>query len=171
MPTGFSSSDDDDLSRAEHDIRQRIGDLELDLEAMAAVSNVFRVANTARYHFEREVLHEFDLSFTAFTILWVLWVWGEREARHLAAEAGITKGTLTGVVKTLEKGGLVRRRNHPADRRLVLISTTDDGDATMATLFPKFNAEEARMSSSLSTDEKLVLANSLRRILRTLEDL
>ena len=31
------------------------------------------------------------------------WVWGDQQTRHLAAEAGVTKGTLTGVLKTLEK--------------------------------------------------------------------
>lgn len=169
MPSGFSSGDDDDLVKAEQEIKERIGDLEIDLDSLAAISNVFRVANTARYHFERTVLREFDLSFTAFTVLWVLWVWGEREARHLAAEAGISKGTLTGVVATLEKRGLVVRRTHLADKRLVLVAATELGTLTMDGLFPKFNAEEARISAELSTAEKKALANSLRQILRTLE--
>ncbi len=169
MPTGFSSSDNDDLSQAEQDIQARIGDLELDFEAMAAVSNIFRVANAARHHFERSVLGSFEMSFTAFTTLWVLWVWGEREARHLAAEAGISKGTLTGVVSTLEKRGLVMRRTHGSDRRLVLISSTEAGNTMMSTIFPLFNGEEARISSALSSAEKQAMAQSLRRILRTLE--
>ena len=171
MPAGLSSSDDDDLLRAEHEIQQRLGDLEIDLDSLAAISNIFRVANSARYHFERSALVDFDLSFTAFTVLWVLWVWGERESRHVAAEAGISKGTLTGVVGTLERRNLVRRRNHPADRRLVLVDVTVDGAATMAKVFPLFNAEEAHISGSLTTAEKQALAVSLRKILRTLESL
>ena len=169
MPAGFSSSDADDLIKAEQDVRAKIGDINIDFESMAAVSNVFRVANTARYHMEREVLAEHDMSFTAFTTLWVLWVWGEQEARHLAAEAGITKGTLTGVVTTLENRGLVTRHRHPNDGRLVLIDTTEQGRQIMNELFPRFNAEEARITARLSASEKSELAHSLRTLLRTLE--
>ncbi len=170
MPSGFSSGDDDDLIQAERDVRARIGDMEIDFDAMAAVSNVFRVANTARYHMERTVLAEHDLSFRAFTVLWVLWVWGEREARHVAAEAGISKGTLTGVVSTLEKRGLVARRTHPIDKRLVLVSATDQGQRTMEKLFPVFNREERRLTADLDPEQKKLLAGSLRSILRVLEE-
>lgn len=171
MATGFSSTNDDDLVQAEQDIQARIGARPIDFDSMAAVSNVFRVANTARSHFERTVLREVDLSFSGFTVLWVLWVWGEREARHLAAEAGVSKGTLTGVVTTLKKRGLVERRSHPVDRRLVLVSATEAGLTTMEALFPRFNAEEAKISAALSVEEKRDLAHSLRQLLRTLEDL
>ncbi len=169
MPTGFSSSDSDDLIAAERQVRASIGDLELDVDSLAAVSNIFRVANVVRYHMERHVLAERDLSFTAFTTLWVVWVWGEREARHLATEAGISKGTLTGVVTTLERRGLVERRTHPDDKRLVLIDATDLGRRTMVDLFPEFNREEARVTADLSAAQKQALASSLRVILRTLE--
>ena len=169
MSTGFSSADDDDLIQAERDVQARIGDMAIDFESLAAVSNIFRVANTARNHMERTVLAGHDLSFTAFTVLWVLWVWGEREARHLASQAGISKGTLTGVVSTLERRGLVSRRTHPVDKRLVLVAATDRGDRTMAKLFPTFNGEEARITAGLSIEQKQALATSLRSILRMLE--
>ena len=169
MSGPFSSSDDDHLVQAERDVQARVENLEIDFDSLAAVSNIFRVANRVRYHMERSVLSEHGLSFTAFTTLWVLWVWGEREARHLAAEAGISKATLTGVVSTLERRGLVERRTHPNDKRLVLVSTTKDGERTMDGLFRVFNAEEARLTSELTTDQKRELASSLRVILRTVE--
>lgn len=169
MATGFTSSNDDDLIAAEREIQAAIGDLQIDFDSLAAVSNIFRVANVVRYHMERSVLADQDLSFTAFTTLWVLWVWGEREARHLAAEAGISKGTLTGVVSTLERRGLVERRTHPNDRRLVIIGATALGVETMDELFPRFNAQEARVTANLTTKQKKALASSLRSILRTLE--
>jgi MarR family transcriptional regulator, organic hydroperoxide resistance regulator len=64
-----------------------------------------RAANAIRHHMEQQVLAEEDLSWAAFTVLFVLWIWGDQQTRHLAAEAGVTKGTLTGVLKTLEKRG------------------------------------------------------------------
>ncbi len=171
MSGGFSSSDDEDLIQAELDVRARVGDLGIDYESLGAVSNIFRVANRARAHLERSALAPHDLSFTAFTVLWVLWIWGEREARHLAAEAGISKGTLTGVMTTLERGGLATRRTHPVDRRLVLMQITDDGERTMEKVFPLVNSEETRLTSGMSSKEKQALASSLRSMLRALENL
>lgn len=171
MRRGFSSSDQADLVRAEQDVRARLGDLDVDVEAMAAVANVFRVASAARTHLERTALARVDLSFSAFTVLWVLWVWGEQESRHLAAEAGITKGTLTGVVSTLEGRGLVRRRPHATDKRLVLVAATAKGTRMMRSLFPRFNAEEQRITSGLAESERAELAHLLRQVLRTLEAL
>jgi DNA-binding MarR family transcriptional regulator len=154
---------------AERDVEERIGELGIDAGSMAAVSNIFRVATTIRNHMERTVLGDADLSFTAFTVLWVLWIWGEQEARHVAAESGVSPGTLTGVVTTLERRSLVVRRRHPDDARSVLIAITDRGDALMAELFPIFNAEEAKVSGELDAEQKDRLADALRTILRTVE--
>ena len=165
----LAGRDGDELIEAEQDVQRRLGDLDVDFTAMAAVSNVFRVASAARNHFERTVLAGDELSFTAFTVLWVLWVWGEQEARHLAAEAGITKGTLTGVVSTLEKRGLVERVPHGTDRRLVIVRPTAAGNRTMRGLFPRFNQVEAAIVADLTVAEQQALAASLRSVLRTLD--
>ncbi len=171
MPAGFSSSDTRQLVRAEQDVQERLGDLPVDFTSLSAVSNIFRAATVVRNHMERAVLADADLSFTAFTVLWVLWIWGEQEARHVAEESGISRGTLTGVVTTLEARGLVQRRTHPDDRRSVLVSATTDGEALMAGLFPRFNAEETRVVAGLDAGQKDAMADALRTILRSVEAL
>jgi len=174
MPRRLTIGNDRDLVQAEQDIRGRIGriaddDLELDFTAMAAVSNIYRAANAIRNQMERDVLAEADLSWAAFTVLFVLWIWGDQQTRHLAAEAGVTKGTLTGVLKTLEKRGLARRQAHDEDGRLVVVSLEPDGLTMIERLFPAFNAGEAKASSSLTEDEKEQLAYLLRKIIRSVE--
>ena len=169
MPRRFALGSDQDLVQAEQDIRSRIGDYPLDFAAMAAVSNIYRAANAIRNHMERDVLACEDLSWAAFTVLFVLWIWGEQQTRHLAAEAGVTKGTLTGVLKTLEKRGLARRRGHDADGRLVLVSLESKGREVIERLFPAFNEGEALVSASLTEREKYHLASLLRTIIRTVE--
>ena len=158
-----------DLVQAERDIRSRIGDQQLDFGAMAAVSNIYRAANVIRNHLERTVLASEDLSWAAFTVLFVLWIWGEQQTRHLAEEAGVTKGTLTGVLKTLEKRDLVRRRAHADDGRLVLVTLEPAGRAIIERLFPAFNAGETLVSAGLDDDEKVQLAALLRTIIRSVE--
>src|SRR5215831_14810352 len=89
---------------------------------------------------------------------------------YRAAEAGVTKGTLTGVLKTLEKRGLVRRRAHESDGRLVLVSLESKGVGVIERLFPAFNMGEAFVSASLSVQEKEQLASLLRTIIRSVEE-
>jgi len=115
------------------------------------------------------VLAPSGLTWTGWVVLWVVWIWQEIETRHVAAEAGISKGTLTGVASTLEKRGLVARRTHPDDARRVLLSLTPAGLRLMAELFPQFNKQEALVVESLSADEKKVLAAALRKIVVNLE--
>lgn len=167
MPSRFVSEDPDELVQAERDVRARIGDQPFDFESMAAISNIYRAANEVRNHMEQKVLADYDLSWGAFTVMFVLWIWGEQETRHLAAEAGVTKGTLTGVLKTLERRGFVLRHPHPVDGRLVVVRLEPAGRDALTDLFPRFNREEAFASSGLSPEERSRLAALLRVVIRT----
>lgn len=153
------------VTQAERDIRERLEGRELNFTAMSAVSNIYRSGSAVRNHMERTLLADYDLSWVAFTVLWVLWIWGEQETGHVAEEAGITKGTLTGVMKTLETRKLIRRRPHGDDRRRVLITLSRSGQRLIERLFPEFNAHEALVVSNLTTTEQRELARLLRLVL------
>jgi DNA-binding MarR family transcriptional regulator len=148
----------------------KLGDLPIDFEAMALVSNLYRAVAAIRREFEQTVLAEVRLSWTAFTVMWVLWIWGETETRNLAEQANVTKGTLTGVVDTLEKRGLVERRRRERDRRLVAVKLTDPGTLLIAEVFPRFNREEQRVAKLLSSRQRRAMVEGLRRILHELDD-
>jgi DNA-binding MarR family transcriptional regulator len=169
MAAGAAPGDARDLVRRERDVQARVGGLTIDPRAMAAVSNVFRVANAVRLHMERRVLGDDGISWTGFVVLWVLWVWGEQESRHLAAECGVSKATLSGVVSTLESRGLVLRDRHPDDGRLVIVSLSPAGRRMIRRLYPRFNRHEAMVVSRLSGAEQDQLAHLLREILRSVD--
>lgn len=158
------------ITETEKAVQSKLGEVALQREAMAAVANIYRAAAATRQHVENTVLREAELTWTGFVVLWVVWIFGEMETRHVAEEAGISKGTLTGVARTLESRGLVTRTPHPSDGRLVMLSLTESGEELMSTLFPAFNAEEAFVTARLSTKECDRLASLLRRIVAQLED-
>jgi MarR family transcriptional regulator, organic hydroperoxide resistance regulator len=166
----IASSEATVVSAAERDIRTRLADRELDFVAMSAVSNIYRSGSAVRNHMERAVLTDYDLSWVAFTVLWVLWIWGDEETGHVAAEAGITKGTLTGVIKTLQSRKLIRRIPHRDDRRRVSIGLTKLGTRLIEEVFPEFNHQETLAVSALSIAEQLELARLLRLVLGTIHD-
>jgi MarR family transcriptional regulator, organic hydroperoxide resistance regulator len=158
----------DDLIQVERDMLEAVGDLPIDLEALVLVSNLHRAVAAIRREFEKTVLTEVRLSWTAFTVMWVLWVWGETDTRELAHEANVTKGTLTGVVDTLQKRGLVERRRRARDRRLMAVKLTDAGTLLIADVFPRFNREEQRVAALLTSRQREAMVDGLRRILREL---
>lgn len=69
------------------------------------------------------------LSPTAATVVTALQLTGARRITDLAELAGVTQPSMTSLVTTLEKAGLVRRDHDPSDRRAVLVSVTDEGAA------------------------------------------
>jgi DNA-binding MarR family transcriptional regulator len=158
------------IAETEQAVRRRLGGLTLQHEAMAAVGNIHRAAAAVRQHLENSVLRPHELTWTGFVVLWVLWIWGEAETWSVAEEAGISKGTLTGIARTLESRGLVTRSAHPEDRRRVLLSLTPQGEKLMEELFPAFNAEEAFVAAPLSAEDCVQLADSLRAIVSRLEE-
>ena len=157
------------LSPAERKIVEELGDLPVDFRAMWAISNVFRTSAAIRRHMESNVLAPDRLSWTAFVGLWVLWVWGEMEARDFAAAVGISRPTATGVMTTLEGRGFVTRRKDVKDGRMVLVALTDRGRMTIEHLFPRFNAEESALASHLSGEQQDALASMLRSLLEAIE--
>ena len=169
MPRLFASDDDRDLVRAERDVRETFTSLDLDLRALSTVSNIFRVATAVRNHMEHDVLAPHDLSWSAFTSLFVLRVWGEMDARSLAAEAGVTAATLTGVMKTLEGRGLLKRRSDREDGRRLVVSLTPRGRRVIDEIMPALNRHEGLVTQALTDDEQDDLARSLRAILRTVD--
>lgn len=169
MPRLFASDDDQDLMRAERDVTTAFVDLDLDLRSLSVVSNIFRAATAVRNHMENGVLASQDLSWSAFTTLFVLRVWGDTDARTLAAEAGVSAATLTGVMKTLESRGLLRRRTDRSDGRRVLVTLTAKGRTAVDRVMPAFNRHERLVTQALTDDEQDDVARALRTILRTVQ--
>ena len=163
-PMATDSTPRERLLDAEVDIQARLGDQPLDFDSMQAISNIYRAAAAVRRRAEREVLSEAGLSWGGFTILWVLWVWDEMESAQLASECDLAKGTLTGMVSTLEKQGRVERTRMQSDRRRVTVALTPAGLKTIEQLFPQFNDFEAKMSGGLNVAEKHELARLLRAV-------
>jgi DNA-binding MarR family transcriptional regulator len=167
MPSPLHDHDDDVILEAERDIRARLGDHSLDFDALLAVSNIYRAATAVRNRMEREVLASAGLSWGGFTILFVLWVWGDRETGQLADDCGLAKGTLSGMLRTLEKRGLVARSRHPDDGRRVLVTLLDPGREMIEDVFPEFNRQESKFTSDLDDEERRQLARLLRRVTAT----
>jgi DNA-binding MarR family transcriptional regulator len=132
--------------------------------AGAALSRLQRAATTVRQHIERSVLRQENLTWTGFTVLRLVWTAQRLETRQAAAEAGIAKATLTGVTDALVARNLVRRLEHPQDRRLVLLELTGAGRRLVRRVLPAVQAEEAFAVAALDRGQVVQLGDLLYRL-------
>ncbi len=74
----------------------------------------------------------------------------------------VSRGTVTGVLDSLERAHLVRRSPHPEDRRMLLVDVTASGSEVLERALPDVRSVEAEIMAGLSRTEQ----SSLRRLLR-----
>jgi DNA-binding MarR family transcriptional regulator len=130
------------------------------------VTNLYRVAQGLRNKMEQGVLSIYGLSWTAFSILYDLWIWESLETRKLAESSGVSKATVSNITKTLESKELVYRKSDTRDRRITFVALTDKGKQVMEELYPRFHQGEVEIVSGLSMDEQRSMTDLLRKIIR-----
>ncbi len=159
----------EDFSRTELEIMRRVSGLPIDELALAVASNLWRASQLFKQKLERDVLREHNLSFSSFSTLFIIWIWGPIETREIAKSQAVSKATVTSLLITLEKHGLVKRKSSKTDKRLVLAELTSAGKTMIEWVFPKFNQGEADMAGILSEAEQLELARLLRKVVTGLQ--
>lgn len=127
--------------------------------------NLCRTGDLLLGELTRRLKAEFDLSTTAGMVLAIVDGAGEPVTPSTIAErAVVTSASVTSLLDTLEKRGLVVRRQHPGDRRKLLIELTDEGRATVDRFLPGAHRLETEILSVLDEDERRQLLSLLARI-------
>ena len=72
-------------------------------------------------------LDEIDLTYTQYITMMALWEHQECSVKQLGELLFLDSGTLTPVVKSLEKKGFVVRERSREDERIVNVTLTDEG--------------------------------------------
>lgn len=72
-------------------------------------------------------LNEVDLTYTQYITMMVMWEYKEVSVKELGARLFLDSGTLTPLLKNLEKKGLVTRQRSKEDERVLVVSITDEG--------------------------------------------
>lgn len=110
-----------------------------DVTAIASFLNLLRVAT--------ELSLALDACLSKHDLLqgrwWVLILLMREESLSstpsmLAEKTGVTRATMTGLIDSLEQGGLVVRVFDKADRRSVIVKLTDAGQAKLDVVMPDY---------------------------------
>ncbi|OYU97929.1 MAG: MarR family transcriptional regulator [Verrucomicrobiales bacterium VVV1] len=96
---------------------------------------------------------------------------GPRTPAELADAAGVTRATMTGLIDTLERDGLVRREPDPDDRRMMSVRLTPKAEIFLADMLPAHFQIMARIMAALSESERKTLVRLLTKITQTASEL
>ncbi len=145
---------------------------EVFLHLLRAGDEAFRVVES------HLALH--DITEGRFGVLMALWgncqhAGSENEKpltpAELADRTGVTRATITGLVDTLERAGLVTRTPHPEDRRMMSVELTKRGEKLLAKIMPEHFRRMAWLMGPLSEGERKTFLRLLTKVLhRAAED-
>jgi DNA-binding MarR family transcriptional regulator len=101
-----------------------------------------------------------------FQILMLLWAARGRAVPHkeIVAALGVTRATVSGLMATLERDGLVTSAVASDDRRNLLASLTPKGEAIVEKAIETNRARLRTAFTALSSDELMTLTTLLERV-------
>jgi DNA-binding MarR family transcriptional regulator len=139
---------------------------QMDRDALVAVTQLLKVSQDLQAAIEANFAM-YGLSQGRHTTLMLVAQFGRRGGSTpalLAAAAGVTRATMTGLLDGLERDRLIERRASTQDRRKVDIHITPAGTERLHSLQPDHARRLAAMLASLSAAEKRSLARLLGKI-------
>jgi len=136
-----------------------------DAEAMDIVLGIIRLANRLVGDLEAEIHRPMGWSWAGFRIMFTLWVAGPLEPRALARLSAVTRASISSVLNTLERDGLVERRRESTDGRIVTVVLTPQGRHQTGEAFRRQNAREHEWVRGLDAPERHELTRMLGLLL------
>jgi DNA-binding MarR family transcriptional regulator len=150
----------------------RVGDdFEIEYPGASALAtecyaNFWRTAELLMELHNHQTRDHYGLSPTARQVLAVVEGAGTPLEPSVIAERVLTTtGSMTSLLDTLEKRGLIRRLPHPDDRRKLLVDITPDAQDIVDELLPSLHARERQvMSDALTISEQRQLLRLIAKL-------
>ncbi len=93
----------------------------------------------------RHMLNKAGVTEQQWRVLRVLDEHGTMDPKDLAQGASLLNPSLTRIMQLLDKKGLITRKDHPSDRRKVLVDITEEGRVLLREAAPESAAIFARL--------------------------
>jgi DNA-binding MarR family transcriptional regulator len=145
---------------------------DLDPTSAEAFLHLLRTGDEA-FRVVESNLGGYDLTQGRFGVLMALWgscqQAADRDAplspAELAERTGVTRATITGLVDTLERDGLVTRTPDPDDRRMMAVGLTPRGEKLLKKVLPSHFKHMTALMEPLSESERKNLVRLLTKVL------
>lgn len=136
--------------------------------ATEAVMNTVRTADVLLDRIGR-LLRPLGVTQAGALVLGILRDRGPMPPSELGERLIVSRATVTGLLDSLERRGLVRREPHEQDRRRLIVQVSDEGLAVLAELRPLVHDNEKRWLSDIPDAELRKLVQMLHKVQDSLD--
>ena len=134
--------------------------VDLNLKTLIALSRCTYNVHKREY----KTIKEGGLTVSQFAVLEILYHKGDLRVCEIMDKILSTGGNMTVVIDNLVKGNLVKRCTDPKDRRVNLISITEEGKSLISDIFPIHLENINEIFSNLTSEEKKNLISLLKKL-------
>jgi DNA-binding MarR family transcriptional regulator len=143
---------------------------EADVLAAETLMNLMRLADLTSEGFDRIARPE-GLSISGVEVLRMLALQGgPLTPAEIASGVFVTTATITTVLATLERRGLIEREPHPTDGRKILMHLTPAAEELLARIMKDYLAMTEKLMAALSPVEQQTMQRFLTRLLAVVDD-
>ena len=134
-----------------------------------AVSSFLRLLVVGSEFLDRldRFLADYGITHGRWIVLILLWRREDPKAlpSELAQEQGVTRATMSGLLRQLERDDFVRRQDDPADGRKAAVVLTEQGAELINRIMPDYYDLVNRLMAPLAVDEQAGLTDALNKLL------
>jgi len=138
---------------------------DVDFPAMALCFNLIRATNRMTKDLEMSVHRPMGISFAGYQLLFTIKSVGRVNPNELARLSSVSTASMSSLLNTLEKYGLITRTPDPEDKRKAIVQLSDEGGRVVANLCRSNNEREQAWAAGLTETEASILAELLRKLL------
>ncbi|MDB4889075.1 MAG: putative MarR family transcriptional protein [Gemmatimonadetes bacterium] len=135
--------------------------------ALDTIIKLNRSVNALQTHLVPAIQKDFGITESQFAVLEVLHHLGPLSQGQICHKILRSGSNVTTVVDNLERDGLVRRDRDEADRRVQIVTLTEQGRSLIVDAFPTHVARVTTLMGVLSTVEQKELSRICRKLGRS----
>jgi DNA-binding MarR family transcriptional regulator len=132
-------------------------------ELLAALDQAIRKVSAQSVLLSQTIASRAHIGSSDMECLDLLALEGPTTPGRLATQIGLTTGAVTMLIDRLERGGLVRRKPNPADRRSVIVEALPTGAQVLMPMFAPLARGMAKLNERYSASELALVLDYLTR--------
>jgi len=132
-------------------------------EALRVLTILLRASGSVSNMLKKD-MRTYSVNPTEFAVLEVLFSLGKQPIQIIGNKVLLASSSITYVIDQLEKKGMVERVQNEDDRRVTLVSLTEEGQELMESIFPQHSEVIKQLFNDLSDEELHQLGEALKTV-------
>lgn len=124
---------------------------------------LMKAAKSVEQNIKKDI-RNYGIATSEFAVLEALYHKGKLTVQQISNAVLINSGSITYVIDKLEDKNFIERKHCKEDRRVVHIEITNAGKEFMDDIFPKHQKTIEEIFEDISTDEKQLIIDILKRV-------